>query len=409
MAKLIGKHLLIYVLTCILASFITPLSLGIWHEELYLIIFIFAMLVTIITTLLPYIISMILISITRVYLSYKLLSYIMMGILCSLVGAVLTKQFFVLFLNGTICGLFYYYMDGKLSFKNKKTNYSPGNNILDSRIIRVPAKLLLALLLLYSVYEIYMRTRPAYVVGMGGAWKEKVPQKIVFFRDCDSYEKFIHSIAKPMFLPSDACPWRKVDITKPAEIKLGEDIYRIPRDYLWQNRKTPNGERQSIHLMMKYPTMEPGLLGQHEDGYTASTGPYHINVRVAKSRRKGSLAEKSRESYYHKASISSCVYRNKSEFCPKKGEYLKELDLTNVSPESVADDIFIKGDPYDPTYWVRCSTFGKVVTNPGCETEIYLADDNIVISLTFRRKWLFNDQKDVIKKVIKKVKELKIN
>lgn len=121
MAKLIGKHVLIYVLTCILAAFITPLSLGIWHEEVYLMIVIFSIPVIIITTFLPYVISMIFISITRVYLSYKLLAYITMGILCSLVGAVLTKQFFVLFLNGTICGLFYYYLDSKLSFKNKRS------------------------------------------------------------------------------------------------------------------------------------------------------------------------------------------------------------------------------------------------------------------------------------------------
>jgi len=119
--KLIGKHILIYLLTCIVAAFTASLSLGIWHEEVYLIIFIFSLLAVIFTTLVPYIISIIIISVTRIYFSYKLyMAYIAMGIICSLVGAFLIKKFIVLLLNGAICGLLYYYIDKKLSFGNKK-------------------------------------------------------------------------------------------------------------------------------------------------------------------------------------------------------------------------------------------------------------------------------------------------
>ncbi len=193
---------------------------------------------------------------------------------------------------------------------------------------------------------------------------------------------------------------------------MGPHTFKIPRAYMWQGRFRPDGEVESLYLLFQYPDMTPG-------DANLLTKDSHHQVRVTLRYPKNECVSKADGRCI---SHPQARYENEIE---KRSEYLHidfeqstfhpELNLSSVSrkwitPQNTISqwhDIFYRGDPREPEYWLTCAVKYREGTIPFCKGSFYLTG-KVIVDYRFRRD-LLTDHQLIREKIINKTKEFQGN
>ncbi len=262
--------------------------------------------------------------------------------------------------------------------------------------------IIMALLVVLAVAYYISVQKHLYLVGAGGAIKIRIPQEIVDNKDCDGYEEFAGKQVRPGFIPPLVCPWREVE---PVGKFIIRDItFKIPREYLWLGYRKADGETESVHVMVKFPTMDAA----NDFGEQGMNIPVTINGRADKKEvcYKEHCVDLAQSSYISMSHLSQYLRGNKEEYKPKKQPRLPEMAIDRywfrVSNDR-DDDFFIKGSPLNPSYWLKCGVVQEKF-NSRCESSL-IYKNNMKVSYSFRRGTLMEQHAEIREQIINKLNQ----
>ena len=276
-----------------------------------------------------------------------------------------------------------------------------------SKILRNKWLWMFCIILLSSM--LYCRLEPIYLVGLGGSYKVEIPLKIRFTRNCKEYEKFVERHIGPMFLPNPSnCPWLKTDLSKDAELIIGKNTFKIPRDYLLRS-DTPNGRTKHDMLIFAYPEMTPpdwkNKNNKLPNGFEVRD--YFVDVEI--DDLNGRDAEKLLIEWYLIDSGIIHYFREKElRYIPKAMKCPDGVDL--LCYKNSSHEIFVNKNVYEPKIWYVCDRDSKSkIPIPHCVTTIFVGDKLILINLRFDKKLLLKSHKEIKEKVMQKLNEFIIH
>ena len=112
-----------------------------------------------------------------------------------------------------------------------------------------------------------------FITLIDGKTSIEVPQDIVKEKDCKKYKEWLDKWATPMIIASDRCPWSKAPKSAIGEFEINGVKLYIPRNYLLFDKKIPDGNREAVVLLMKYPYMTPA-------GDDKEENVFHVSLRL---------------------------------------------------------------------------------------------------------------------------------
>lgn len=261
-------------------------------------------------------------------------------------------------------------------------------------------------LIAWSFYFVWGCTRPnkMYIGNKYSPIKIEVPPEIVKSKDCVAYKKFIHSLVRPGFVPSDDCPWIKVGKIGyfQAQQRNREDsrnyaVVRglklaIPREYLWLGAKDPDGVvTDGLYFMFKYPTFESA----------SASGDQSMNVKV--TMKPWSPVDDS----WHPPGFSVALDDKDVRSNPYKYvEYDKEVGM-NALVYKGWKKIYFTGDIFKPKEWMYCAPDVNPDRDPQCEGNFLYK--GIYLDFLFSRRGLMENHWEIRKKIKQKLDEFHEN
>lgn len=251
----------------------------------------------------------------------------------------------------------------------------------------------------YSYY--YYQSGVLYLTLNDGKTKVQIPREIVRDEDCTKYKIWFEKHFTPMMARSNRCPWAKVKGAIAEFVLNGVNFY-IPREYLWQNSREPDGEVESINLMFKYPEMTSATGGEANRDYNVRVSLESTYQRV-NCREENICDQVGQEKYEHNTGIDWNNKNNKPNIIKK----LYELPKENLTAYEINNkhDFLIKGDPLRPDYWLDCDG-GKYGPNfhPHCETYTNY-NNKFYLNYFFSRHFLLEKHDDVKAKILEKINQ----
>lgn len=246
-------------------------------------------------------------------------------------------------------------------------------------------------LIAWSFYFVWGCTKPnkMYIGNKYSPIRIEVPPEIVKSKDCVAYKKFIHSLVRPGFVPSDDCPWIKVG-------KIGYFVLRgvkfaIPRDYLWLGSKEPDGVVDVLDFMFEYPTFESA----------SASGDQSMNVRVAIG--NGVIPD----AYFHIPGFSVALDDKDVRSNPYKYvEYDKEVGMNALVYEGWTE-LYFTGDVFKPKEWMYCAPDVNPDRDPQCKGNFLYK--GIYLDFLFSRRGLMENHWEIRKKIKQKLDEFHEN
>jgi|GEM_PF-3476498 len=253
----------------------------------------------------------------------------------------------------------------------------------------------------FAIYWIWGCTQPPkmYIVGAYGAIKIEVPAEIVKSKDCKKFEAFTEGLTRPGFVPNVDCPWAKVG--KIGYFVLDAVEFAVPREYLWQGSKDPDGISDGLYFMFKYPTFE---------GASAS-GDQSMNIKVTMVSwineitlyDGGIKADPALNSYFGTSGIE---FRLDELLASKDlSKYIK--DAPEVGMKAFVHKGMVRayftGDLLHPKEWMYCAP-DLEDRNPQCEGSFMYKNNNHVKFL-FSRRGLMQDHWNIRKQIKAKLDE----
>jgi len=176
---------------------------------------------------------------------------------------------------------------------------------------------------------------------------------------------------------------------KIGKFELNGVTFKIPREYLWQNRGQPDGKAKdgTLYLMTKWVDKEKPLIAASSYGDQRS----NIEVTITDGRNikkfnpiNAASIPKWLNMYYIWGGLFDYLPNDevKVDAEPIYISYIKKYDLTyyklpkkdkNATWEN---DFYIRGNPLKPDYWIRCQ-------NTRCYSS-FLFNDKIIVSYSFQ-------------------------
>lgn len=252
-------------------------------------------------------------------------------------------------------------------------------------------RILKAGFVLFAFYLLWGCTRPnkLYIVNRYSGIKIEIPPEIVKNQDCVAYKKFIYSIVRPGFVPSDDCPWAKVG--KIGYFVINGVKFAIPRDYLWLGSKDPDGITTTLHFMFKYPDFEAS---------SASVDRYS-NVKVT---MKGWVSDTPYDMAlgFYRALKNEDIRNNPLKYI----KYDKKVGMNTLIHEDRIV-IYFTGDVFKPKEWMYCMPDIDPDSNPQCEGNfIYHGNE---VDFLFNRRRLMEHHWEIRKEIKEKLDEFHRN
>lgn len=244
-----------------------------------------------------------------------------------------------------------------------------------------------------------------------GVTRVPIPEKIIRSKDCEAYHQWFYSHVTPLAKWSDRCPWAAPPTSSIGEFTVGGTKFWIPRKYLWPDQKEPDGETISMLMLLVYPDMTP-VTNDDEKSKCEKEDYCTIKLSIKSSQKhigckmyKCDIAD-----YEYKYSIdSSDLDVKKSLVSPKEIKYLPELDLTLYTATTVNDQYYIRGNKYQPDYWLNCHAGSRNQMrnqrgDPLCKS-VFNLNQNIYIEYSFNKTDLLIHHDDIRKKIIEKLNQ----
>lgn len=177
----------------------------------------------------------------------------------------------------------------------------------------------------------------------------------------------------------DVCEGKKIVNLRVGEYRLGDVIFRIPRDYLWQE-KFKDGTVDALYILLDYPSLSPIIDSEMKSDSISilikkcledcnQHNEYHLRTRILKGSKTPS---------------------EPSEFGLKKYS-LKQSTNSNYN-------IYYDGDAKSPQYCIVCKTEVPVEL---CRAG-YVLNSNLEVELLYNRK-LFPKQAEIRNSVSNKI------
>jgi hypothetical protein len=273
------------------------------------------------------------------------------------------------------------------------------------KIVKLIGFLFLSIIVLVAGWMLYRAFVPARLyLSLGdreNPTRIEIPYDIVKKEDCVAYQEWVHNNFTPILVPSDRCPWQKKPTSNVAHfvwphLKLQ---FHVPRAYLWQNSWEPDGIKTDIHIMFRYPDMEPPT----EEDYNKNN-----TIRVTFSPNKSEAFCEEKPRYCGDLQLmwwDTCIRSLEGElFSFKKVKHLSDENLDEI--EIILDENktrkyrFIRGAYESPELWYLCT---PKADNPGCEGG-WNYNENIYVDFYFGMKFL-HDHDQVRQRIFAKIKE----
>ena len=215
----------------------------------------------------------------------------------------------------------------------------------------------------------------------------EIPQETVKAKDCDGFRKWMNGFYErgelnPGLIEEPDCPW--ADVEPVGHFTVNGVTFNIPREYMWQNRTYPDGEMESLHLMLKYPEMTKG------EPYADDT----VTVTIAKGvisnvcTKEGKCFDSATGTYGSFSGLHTVKDEENKRIRiikdkPKQTEFIDELSLTKFQVGGPNGDYFyVEGDLLMPSYWLRC--------RGSCDTYFMYNDNKIEINYQNKLNYFLN-------------------
>lgn len=299
------------------------------------------------------------------------------------------KKSLIDFLSGT-----------RVVLKLKTTNNLPKNK---SR--RKISAVVIVVILSFVLYREFLYAPKMYMYGNPylRGWDKvqvEIPQEIVKSKDCEAFKKYADEKMGPDFVFSAGCPWAKLEPV--GHFILNGITFNVPRNYLWQGSRAPDGLSEGLYLMFKYPSFEA----------SSASGDQAMNIKVT-------IIPETNEIYNFKDKvlvdgnqiwylITSGIEYRLDEFLENKdiSEYIQDVpEMAIKGYINKYGDIrtYFSGDIIKPDYWIECD-LETMRGNPRCESG-FMYKGNNKIRYTFNRIDLILHHKEIRKSIEEKLDE----
>lgn len=257
------------------------------------------------------------------------------------------------------------------------------------------------LVLSFMIYRLFFYTPKMYMYGnpyLRGWDKRKIeiPQEIVKAKDCAAFKKYADEKMGPDFIFSAGCPWAKIEPV--GHFILNGITFNVPRTYLWQGGRDPDGLSEGLHTMMRYPNFDA----------TDGNDDLDIRVTIAPEKKEKYLFDKKiwvncSQGWYLR---TSGVEHRIDEFLANKNlnQYIvdaPEIGMKKYIIKQALGMVYFQGNIINPNYWIICAGEGD---HTRCESSFMYKGNNFV-SYSFRRKGLVEYHKEIRNKIKEQLDE----